>query len=63
VPSRNRRKISLACEECRARKVRCDGVRPQCSACRRRPRSGRPCMYLCEPLRISGNKRYVPLKH
>ncbi|KAH7141801.1 fungal-specific transcription factor domain-containing protein [Dactylonectria macrodidyma] len=63
VPSRNRRKISLACEECRARKVRCDGARPQCSACRRRPRSGRPCMYLCEPSRVSGNKRVMQSLH
>ncbi|KAH9213532.1 hypothetical protein DL95DRAFT_302243 [Leptodontidium sp. 2 PMI_412] len=61
--SRKRQKISLACEECHTRKVRCDGLRPQCSACNRRARSKQPCTYLSEPSRISGNKRYVPTKH
>ncbi|KAL3421398.1 fungal specific transcription factor domain-containing protein [Phlyctema vagabunda] len=32
-PSAKRRRISLACGHCRARKSRCDGVRPKCSAC------------------------------
>ncbi|KAH8817271.1 fungal-specific transcription factor domain-containing protein [Xylogone sp. PMI_703] len=29
-----RRRISLACSACRARKSRCDGARPKCSGCR-----------------------------
>ncbi|KAH6700590.1 fungal-specific transcription factor domain-containing protein [Leptodontidium sp. MPI-SDFR-AT-0119] len=61
--SRKRQKISLACEECHTRKVRCDGLRPQCSACNRRARSKQPCTYLSEPSRISGNKRTIQSLH
>ncbi|RDL36434.1 uncharacterized protein BP5553_05786 [Venustampulla echinocandica] len=32
-PQSKRRRVSLACSACRARKSRCDGVRPKCSAC------------------------------
>ncbi|EWZ78314.1 hypothetical protein FOWG_17401 [Fusarium oxysporum f. sp. lycopersici MN25] len=34
----------LACNGCRKRKVRCDGQRPRCEACRRRGVSD-PCTY------------------
>ncbi|KAH7354341.1 fungal-specific transcription factor domain-containing protein [Plectosphaerella cucumerina] len=37
-----RRNIALACENCRVRKVRCDGLRPACQTCRRR---GAACNY------------------
>ncbi|KAM5527609.1 fungal specific transcription factor [Fusarium oxysporum f. sp. phaseoli] len=58
VPPRKRQKIDLACEECRARKVRCDGLRPECSACKRREKA---CIYLPESSKLSGSRRYVPL--
>ncbi|KAF2650038.1 hypothetical protein K491DRAFT_609614 [Lophiostoma macrostomum CBS 122681] len=32
-----RRRITLACEECRERKRKCDGVKPTCGACKSRP--------------------------
>ncbi|KAH7304636.1 fungal-specific transcription factor domain-containing protein [Rhexocercosporidium sp. MPI-PUGE-AT-0058] len=32
-PQSKRRRISLACTACRARKSRCDGARPKCSSC------------------------------
>lgn len=32
-PAAKRHKIGLACQECRQRKVRCDGGRPSCGAC------------------------------
>ena len=48
-PSRHRRpKIAQACEECRARKVRCDGAKPTCNACRRRRKPHPPCVYHSE---------------
>ncbi|KAF5554465.1 transcription activator acu-15 [Fusarium napiforme] len=31
-----RRKVTLACDPCRERKSRCDGIKPICSTCRRR---------------------------
>ncbi|KIW05084.1 uncharacterized protein PV09_04232 [Verruconis gallopava] len=31
-----RRKINLACEQCRTRKARCDGTKPECGNCKRR---------------------------
>ncbi|KAJ7074500.1 hypothetical protein C8F01DRAFT_1242738 [Mycena amicta] len=35
-----------ACSNCRRRKIRCDGIRPNCGQCRNRPpRSGDPCAY------------------
>ncbi|KAJ9203744.1 transcriptional regulator family: Fungal Specific TF [Paecilomyces variotii] len=37
-----RRKVALACVECRTRKVRCDGAHPVCGACIKRARQ---CVY------------------
>ncbi|KAL2847130.1 hypothetical protein BJX68DRAFT_240252 [Aspergillus pseudodeflectus] len=37
-----RRKISLACTNCRSKKIRCDGTSPFCSEC---IRSGSRCLY------------------
>ncbi|KAF7291144.1 Zn(2)-C6 fungal-type domain-containing protein [Mycena indigotica] len=35
-----------ACNNCRRRKIRCDGLRPVCGQCHNRPpRSGHPCLY------------------
>ncbi|CAH0003401.1 unnamed protein product, partial [Clonostachys byssicola] len=61
--SRKRQKISLACEECRARKIKCDGLRPECSACRQAPKGIRACRYLSEPSRLSGHKRAMQSLH
>ncbi|KAF4336946.1 transcription activator acu-15 [Fusarium beomiforme] len=57
APPRKRQKIDLACEECRSRKVRCDGLRPECSVCKRREKT---CIYLPES-KLTGSRRYVPL--
>lgn len=40
--SRTGRKIAVACNFCRSRKLKCDGVRPVCGQCSRR---GVPCAY------------------
>ncbi|KAI5459753.1 fungal-specific transcription factor domain-containing protein [Mariannaea sp. PMI_226] len=36
---------SLACRECRDRKIRCDGGRPTCDSCRRRGLGAGSCVY------------------
>jgi len=41
---RKRQKIALACDTCRARKVKCDGLRP-CGLCARRKDKGIGCAY------------------
>ncbi|KAH1976469.1 hypothetical protein KXW88_008978 [Aspergillus fumigatus] len=33
-PPGKRRRVALACDVCRTRKSRCDGIRPQCSMCK-----------------------------
>ena len=56
---RRRQKISLACDDCRAKKIRCDGLRPQCSACRRKG-SPHPCRYYqTETSRGAGSRRFA----
>ena len=40
-----RRKISTACESCRARKIRCDGDRPICGPCSQRLHGQQSCLY------------------
>jgi hypothetical protein len=41
-----RRKIRLACQECRDKKTRCDGNRPVCNACVRKKLGSDCCIYL-----------------
>ncbi|KAK4118552.1 hypothetical protein N657DRAFT_583484 [Parathielavia appendiculata] len=50
VPRPKRHKIDVACEICRARKVRCDGVRPTCGNCRKRVNMGPRCTYSAAPI-------------
>ncbi|KAJ7658496.1 hypothetical protein B0H17DRAFT_992700 [Mycena rosella] len=40
---RTARRTPMACQFCRARKLKCDGLRPQCNNCNRR---GYPCNYV-----------------
>ncbi|KAJ7270627.1 hypothetical protein B0H12DRAFT_1044323 [Mycena haematopus] len=40
---RTPRRIGMACQFCRARKLKCDGLRPQCTNCSRR---GFACNYV-----------------
>lgn len=42
---RKRRKIALACDQCRVRKTRCDGVKPVCGECLQRANRSDPCRY------------------
>ncbi|KAJ6492898.1 hypothetical protein C8R47DRAFT_1214177 [Mycena vitilis] len=40
---RTPRRVPMACSFCRARKLKCDGLRPQCGNCNRR---NIPCNYI-----------------
>ncbi|GLB44493.1 putative GAL4-like Zn(II)2Cys6 (or C6 zinc) binuclear cluster DNA-binding domain [Lyophyllum shimeji] len=40
---RTPRRTPMACQFCRGRKLKCDGLRPSCSNCNRR---GYPCNYI-----------------
>jgi hypothetical protein len=57
TPPPKRRKIQLACGNCRDRKTRCDGGRPVCSACERRD-VGADCVYETASL---SSRRFVDL--
>ncbi|KAF8537535.1 fungal-specific transcription factor domain-containing protein [Trichophaea hybrida] len=40
-----RRKVATACDECRQRKSKCDGVKPSCGPCERKGRGPGRCTY------------------
>ena len=42
---RKRRRIALACDSCRERKVRCNGVKPVCEGCQRRGLPESQCVH------------------
>ncbi|KAH8705909.1 putative C6 transcription factor [Talaromyces proteolyticus] len=44
-PATKRRKTRLACDECRNKKIKCDGVRPLCGACTKKGWSEQKCVY------------------
>ncbi|KAI0534430.1 fungal-specific transcription factor domain-containing protein [Xylaria digitata] len=58
-----RRKIPLACEPCRERKIRCDGNKPVCAACHRRGFSLEQCLYTIENARTANRDSYTQVLH
>ncbi|KAL5051329.1 hypothetical protein BDW71DRAFT_214261 [Aspergillus fruticulosus] len=54
-----RRKIAVACDECRARKVRCDGVQPTCGPCAKRADRGIQCKYSGEAEKKKAAQDYI----
>ncbi|PYH96647.1 putative C6 transcription factor [Aspergillus ellipticus CBS 707.79] len=58
-PPRKRRKVAVACDECRARKVRCDGTQPVCGPCARRADPGSPCVYTGDVEKQRAVRRYI----
>ncbi|PIL25362.1 transcription factor [Ganoderma sinense ZZ0214-1] len=44
-----RERIAIACDRCRARKMKCDGALPACSNCQRAAHQGVECHYEPEP--------------
>lgn len=45
APRPKRRKIALACDQCRARKSKCDGARPVCGECAQRQNQPDACRF------------------
>lgn len=58
-----RRKVALACEPCREKKVRCDGTKPICGPCTRRSYSIDRCIYKLENARSASNDAYLKVLH
>lgn len=58
-----RRKIPLACEPCREKKVRCNGEKPICGPCARRSYSINRCVYKIENARSESNDAYLKVLH
>ncbi|KAJ5387009.1 hypothetical protein N7509_009550 [Penicillium cosmopolitanum] len=58
-----RRKIALACESCRDKKVRCDGAKPICGPCARRAYPIDRCVYKIENARSASNDAYLKVLH
>ncbi|KAK1138868.1 hypothetical protein N8T08_001739 [Aspergillus melleus] len=54
-----RRKIAVACDECRTRKVRCDGIQPVCGPCMKRSDQGVQCVYTGEPEKKRAVRNYI----
>lgn len=58
-----RRKIALACETCREKKVRCDGIKPICGPCTRRSYKIDQCVYKIDNARSTSNEAYLKVLH
>lgn len=59
----HRRKIALACEPCREKKVRCDGTKPICGPCTRRSYKIDQCVYKIDNARSASNDAYLKVLH
>lgn len=57
-PSPKRPKIRLACQECRDRKIRCDGGRPTCGSCIRKRLTPDRCVY-ADATAVDASSDYV----
>ncbi|KAI0655605.1 hypothetical protein C8Q70DRAFT_422985 [Cubamyces menziesii] len=52
-----RARVYVACNQCRTRKTRCDGAKPVCFHCRKRPpENGESCSYEAQPKRRGQDK-------
>ncbi|KAJ5571716.1 hypothetical protein N7535_005376 [Penicillium sp. DV-2018c] len=58
-----RRKVALACESCRDKKVRCDGTKPICGPCARRSYTVDRCVYKLDNARSASNDEYLKILH
>ena len=56
---RKRQKVSLACEQCRTRKSKCDGLKPVCGECAQRGNRPGHCRYRLHDHRDAEHDQYV----
>ncbi|KAL5363162.1 fungal-specific transcription factor domain-containing protein [Aspergillus floccosus] len=61
--SKIRSKVSLACDSCRDKKIRCDGIKPICGPCVRRSYRNDQCVYNTENSRSTSRDEYVNSLH
>ncbi|KAK4511983.1 uncharacterized protein ATC70_003982 [Mucor velutinosus] len=61
VPPTKRRKVSIACHECRTHKTKCDGAQPICGSCRKKKLPEDACAYSPERGRRGVKNQYVQL--
>ncbi|RAL05416.1 uncharacterized protein BO80DRAFT_397962 [Aspergillus ibericus CBS 121593] len=54
-----RRKVALACDACREKKIRCDGEKPICGSCLRRSHGIAQCVYSMENPRTASQDEYI----
>ncbi|KAM6529739.1 hypothetical protein FALCPG4_007867 [Fusarium falciforme] len=59
---KKRQKVSAACDCCRSKKTKCDGVRPVCSPCRRRQQTSTACTWGSRKARGSSTSREYLLR-
>ncbi|KAL2817920.1 fungal-specific transcription factor domain-containing protein [Aspergillus cavernicola] len=60
---RVRRKVALACDSCREKKIRCDGNKPICGPCTRRSYRINQCVYDTETARSASRNEYFHTLH
>lgn len=60
APHTKRRKVSIACHECRIHKTKCDGAQPMCSSCARKKLPENACIYNPDRGRRGIKNQYVP---
>ncbi|GAT25287.1 fungal specific transcription factor [Aspergillus luchuensis] len=58
-----RRKVALACDSCREKKVRCDGNKPICGPCKRRSYRIDQCLYNPDNARTASRDEYFQTLH
>ncbi|KAJ5383226.1 fungal specific transcription factor [Penicillium concentricum] len=58
-----RRKVALACDSCRGKKIRCDGNKPICGPCMRRSYRIDQCVYDTENARNASRDEYLHTLH
>ncbi|KAL9553656.1 hypothetical protein MBANPS3_003189 [Mucor bainieri] len=61
MPPTKRRKVSIACHECRTHKTKCDGAQPICGSCRKKKLPEDACAYSPERGRRGVKNQYVQL--
>ncbi|GKZ16872.1 hypothetical protein AbraIFM66951_006365 [Aspergillus brasiliensis] len=58
-PRTSRRKVALACDPCREKKIRCDGGKPICGSCDRKSYGIAQCSYSMDNPRTASQDEYI----